>query len=319
MSDEMKNNEEQEAVNSVVNEESEQVTGAEEITAEEVQETVPDTADGATEEAPEEMSDVDKAVAAAMAERDAQDAQKKAAHNKKIKIISTVAAAVVVVGGVVASGFASTGSEGGLKFNTYDGWLPKALNKYNHMGFVNVTDQTVGDLLNQIGVDLPTFLENYGLPADMSKSTYEMVAMYLMPTKNYAENVCGVDFETLKEALKIPDKTEDGTEITEDLEWYIVEAEISVGNYIGGEDNLENFKSNYELGDDVTVDTKWKEIRTAVDSYTKQKNEESKKATEDTSSADEDAADDTATADEAEATAAADATAAPEATASSAE
>ena len=127
---------------------------------------------------------------------------------------------------------------------------------------------------------VPEFLEKFGLPADMKASTMEMAALYMMPTKHYAEDICGIDFAQLKEILHIPEKTADGEEITEETPWYIVEGEIAVKDYIGGEDKLDEFKTQYGLGDDVTGDTLWKDIRTTVDTKAKESRLESQKATE---------------------------------------
>ncbi len=257
-----------------------------------VEEKIEDAAEEVADEAEavvEEISEVDKAVAQAMAERDAQEAAVKAKKSKTAKKVTAIVAAVIVVLGALLSGFVVKDSNGGIKFSTYAGWLPKLCNPYNHKGFVDVTGNTVGSVSEQMGMTVPEFLEKYGLPANMSASTAEMVALYMMPAKNYAEDVCGIDFAQLKEILHVPDKTEDGEEITEATPWHIVEGEIAIKDYIGGEDKFDEFKTQYELGDEVTPDTKWKEIRTAVDTKSLQLRKDSEKAAKKADSADDEA------------------------------
>lgn len=291
MADEKNFNEEIEEVQDTAQE----VTEAVEETVAEVNETAQEVVEEAQEEVTEvteeaeEISEVDRAVAQAMAERDAQEAAAQAKKSRTAKKVVAIVAAVVVVLGAVASGFVTKGTDGGIKFSTYAGWLPKLCNPYNHKGFVDVTGNTVGDISEQMGMTVPEFLEKFGLPADMKASTMEMAALYMMPTKNYAENVCGIDYAQLKEILKIPAKTSDGEEITEETPWYIVEGEIAVKDYIGGEDKLGDFKAQYGLGDEVTGDTLWKEIRTTVDTKAKQSRLDSQKATEEETDAPQEA------------------------------
>lgn len=285
MSDEKNLNEElEEAVDETVEE------VVEEVATEEVAE---DTAEEAAEEAEvleeteevveEEMSEIDKAVAEAMAARDAKEAEAKAQRDKVIKLVSIIVAAVVVVGGIVLSGFASKNNEGKLELSASNGWLPKLCNKYNHMGFVDVTGNTVASISEQMGMEVSDFIETYALPTDMKGSTYEMAALYMMPAKNYAENICGVDFATLKEIVKIPDKAEDGTELTESTPWYVVEGEIKIADYINGAENFDQFMESYEITEEIkdkgiTADSKWKDIRTIIDKSQKKMREESEEA-----------------------------------------
>lgn len=271
--------------------------------AEAAESDVPETADGFTQ-----MSETEMAVAQALAARDAEDAAKNAVRKSRNTLIAVIAAVVIVIGGAVVSGFVSKDSEGSLRINSYSGWLPKLVNKYNHQGYIDSTGNTLGDIINQVGVTLPEFLEMYDLPADMPKSTSEMAVIYNMPAGTYLNMTSGLDYDSIKEQLNIPDTAEDGTELTEDTAWGIVEGEIAVKDYIGGEENLEEFKENYELGDEVTGDTKWKDVRNAIDSYTKKQREESEKAaaeesTSETTEEDETEATPEATAEAAEATA----------------
>lgn len=259
-----------------------------------------ENAEDAVEAVQEEMSEVDRAVAEALAQRDAQDAAAKAKKNKKLKIIGIIAGIVIIVGGIAASGFVSRGDDGGIRFNTYSGWLPKVVNKYNHMGYIDVTGNTIGDIAESMGMHVNDFKEQFGLPEDMPASTTEMVAMYTMPAKNYGQ-MYGLDFATMKDLLHIPDTTEDGEEITEDTPWGVVQGEVSIADYVGDTGDgqaVESFKEEMGLGDEVTGETKWKEVRNTVDEKQRQAAIESKKASEESEEADI-AADDTTGADDA--------------------
>ncbi len=294
MSDEKNLNEElEEAVNDTVEEVVEEVPAEEAaedtveevaVEADEVSEEAEEVIEETIEEvAEEEMSEIDKAVAEAMAARDAMEAEAKAQRNKVIKLVSIIVAAVIVVGGIVLSGFLSKNYEGKLELSASNGWLPKLCNKYNHMGFVDVTGNTIASISEQMGMEVSDFIETYGLPADMKGSTYEMAALYMMPAKNYAENICGVDFATLKEIVKIPDKAEDGTELTETTPWHVVEGEIKIADYINGAENFDEFMENYGITEEVkdkgiTADSKWKNIRTIIDKSQKKMREESEEA-----------------------------------------
>lgn len=160
----------------------------------------------------------------------------------KIGVVIAVAAAVIVIAAAIITSMMET-------------------NKYNKLGYIDISGKTVQDIIDAQGMELSEFLEMYSLPADMPADTTESAAYYTIPTKKIAE-MYGMDFDTLKTSLNIPDT------VTEDTTWGEAEGEIALADYVG-EDNLASFKEQYGLGDEVTGETKWKEIRTIVD--TKQK------------------------------------------------
>ena len=184
-------------------------------------------------------------------EYDVDEEPEEIKKGSKIGIIIAVIAAVVVIAVAAMTSMMET-------------------NKYNKMGYVDISGKTVQDLIDQQGITLEEFLETYGLPSDMPADTIEAAAYYTIPVKNIAQ-MYGMDFESLKEKLQFPDT------ITEDSTWGEAEGEVTLANYIG-EDNLEEFKSQYGLGDNVTGETKWKEIRNTVDEKQKAQREEQEKA-----------------------------------------
>lgn len=130
-------------------------------------------------------------------------------------------------------------------------------NKYNEMGYIDVSGKTVADIAKEQGMTTEEFLAAYSLPADMPADTTETAAYYNIPLSKIAE-MYAMDVETLKETLQL------GAEITGDTPWGVAEGEATVGVYVGAE-NVDAFKAQYGFGDEVTAQTKWKEVRAVVD------------------------------------------------------
>ena len=162
-------------------------------------------------------------------------------------------------------------------------------NKYNRMGYVDVSGRTIAQIADESGYELADFLAQYDLPADMPGSTFESAAYYNIPCSKIAE-MYGMDFATLKEMLKL------GDDITEDTTWGVAEGETTVGSYVG-EDNLDEFKKQYGFGDEVTAETKMKEIRNAMDQQSRDARIASEKAQKEAEKATDAPADATATDD----------------------
>lgn len=218
----------------------------EEITEEaaEVVEEVVEEAATAVEETAEAVEEVaEEAVEAAEIVPEEPEAVKKG--SKVGAIIAVVVAIVVIAAAIITSN---------MEFN-----------KYNKMGYVDISGQTIQDLADAQGITVEEFLEMYSLPADMPADTTEAAAYYNIPVGRISE-MYGMDFETLKTTLNL------GAEVTAETPWGIAEGEIILSDYVGA-DNVDSFKAQYGLGDEVTGDTKWKEIRTAVDTIQKEQRE----------------------------------------------
>lgn len=135
----------------------------------------------------------------------------------------------------------------------------KNSNKYNKMGYINISGRTLDEVAEASGKSLDEFKTEYGLPEDMKGNTEESAAYYMIPAEKMAE-MNGITFDRLKEMLGLADNAE----ITGDMPWGEVEGSATLKSYVG-EDNVEEFKKYYELGDDITADTLWSEIRNVVD------------------------------------------------------
>lgn len=135
----------------------------------------------------------------------------------------------------------------------------KNSNKYNEMGYINISGRTLDEVATASGKTLEEFKTEYKLPEDMKGNTEESAAYYMIPAEKMAE-MNGITFDQLKEMLGLADNAE----LTGDMPWGKVEGEATLKAYVG-ETNIEEFKKYYELGDEITADTKWSEIRNIVD------------------------------------------------------
>ena len=143
-------------------------------------------------------------------------------------------------------------------------------NKYNRLGYVDVSGRTVAQVAEEQGMDVDEFLEQFDLPSDMPGNTTESAAYNCIPVSKMAE-MYGMDFNTIKEVLKFPD------DVDEDTAWGDAIGQVTLGDYVG-EDNLAEFKETYSFGDDITADTLWKDVRQTVDEKSRQQRIESEKA-----------------------------------------
>ena len=279
---------EAEEVVETVSEEIAEEVKEENLEETEVAEEIIETAEEAYETADEIVSDAE------VTEEELEQVVEEIIAGKKKSKAPFVVIAIVVVLAIIAA----------VVINSFGG------NKYNKLGYANPEGRTIADVAEQMGVSLEEFLTTYSLPADMPEDTEEMAAYYSMPVKVFAQ-MYGVDFATFKEAYGIPDETTptvaDGivgkikalfggdkiVAIDENTPWGVVLDELTLADYVG-EENLETFKEYYGLGDDVTLETRYKEIRKIVEEKTIELAAEAKAAQE----AQQAEAEDVATTDE---------------------
>lgn len=136
-------------------------------------------------------------------------------------------------------------------------YMTNIFNRYNHIGYLNVSGYTLGDAAAGMGMDVETFKEMYGLPKDMRKDTYMEAAQSCIPCSVMA-SLNGMDFQVIKEQYNF------GEEITESSTWGEALESMQLKDYVG-ETNFEEFKTTYGFGDEVTLETKWGEIRKIVE------------------------------------------------------
>lgn len=251
------------------------VSEAQETVAEEVAEAAAQTAENIAGEADDEIT------ADAMGDDLSYDSDSAEyfVENTAVKktpvaaIVCAAIAAVLVIAALV------------LYFMGYFGlWF----NKYNRK-YINTTGRTISEVADTSGMTVKEFLELYDLPKSMPANTYESAAFYTMPASKVAE-MYGTTFDDLKEQFGLPDG------VSEKDAWGDVEGEITLDTYTNG--NVDAFKEYYGLGDEVTGETKIKEVRNTIDQKTKeqvdaQKAEEEAAANDNSSS--DNAADSSAT------------------------
>ena len=136
-------------------------------------------------------------------------------------------------------------------------YMTNIYNKYNHMGYLDVNGYTIGEVVAGMGMEFDEFKDMYGLPKDMRKDTYMNAAQSLIPVSKMAE-LNGKDLDSLREMYNFSE------EITENSTWGEAIDSMSLKDYVG-EDQFEEFKTKYELGDDITLDTKCGDIRKDIE------------------------------------------------------
>ena len=155
----------------------------------------------------------------------------------------------------------------------------------NNLGYLNVSGLTVAGWCKENDMSFEKFIKDFCLPANITKDTYYDVAYYMMPVAVIAKSE-NTDFNTLKERYKIPDVIEvqvldDDTyskikavfsgpqykkariEVNENTPWGIIYDELLIENCI--EDSFEVFKAEYGFGNEITPQTKMKEVRPAME------------------------------------------------------
>ena len=223
------------------------VSEAQETASEEVAEAAAQTAENIAGEADDEIA------AYAMADDQSYDGDSAEyfVENTAVKktpvaaIVCAAIAAVLIIAALV------------LYFMGYFGlWF----NKYNRK-YINTTGRTISEVADTAGMTVKEFLELYDLPKSMPANTYESAAFYTMPVSKVAE-MYGTTFDDLKEQFGLPDG------VSEKDAWGDVEGEITLDTYTNG--NVDAFKEYYGLGDEVTGETKIKEVRNTIDQKTKE-------------------------------------------------
>lgn len=213
----------------------------EEIVAEEaIEEAVEEIAEETVEEVAE-VTEETEAVEEETTEEATEEIVEEKKGSKKGAIIGVIVAVVIIALAVATS--------------------MMDFNKYNKMGYVDISGKTIQDIADAQGITLAEFLEAYKLPADMPGDTIEAAAYYMIPAGVVAE-MNGLDFATLKAMLKLPE------DATEETPWGDAEGGILLADYIGGADKVDAFKEQYGFGDEVTAETPWRELRNTVDTMT---------------------------------------------------
>lgn len=134
--------------------------------------------------------------------------------------------------------------------------------------YIDTTGTTIGELAQKQGMSYDDFLKLYELPKDMPKDTPENAAFYHIPLHKYAD-MYGSDTKSFLEMLELQDNPNfnENTPIGDVFDAASLKVRV-------GKDKLEDFKKEYGLSD-VTLDTKWKDVRNTVDEKIKENHNKS--------------------------------------------
>ena len=206
---------------------------------ENLEETVEEVAEEIAEEVAEtaEEDAVEACECAECAQKEPEEIRK---SSKVGAIIAVIVAVVVVATAVITSN---------MDFN-----------KYNKMGYINVSGTTVGEQIAYANMTLEDFLTQGGLPEDMTEDTYWDAAIALMPMENFSKLMFNADFETVKAGLGLPE------EVTAETTFGDAQGMMTVAELFNiDETSIEGFISQYGLDETVTPETQWKDIRQKVE------------------------------------------------------
>lgn len=130
--------------------------------------------------------------------------------------------------------------------------------------YIDVTGKTAEDIAKEKGMDYDKFLKAYGLPEDMSRKTFERAVYYNIPLRIVVKQTESIEsFAELKASMGWDDSITEDTTLGDALD------KTTLSNYVGDE-QLERFKSLYELSDEVTGETLYGEVRNLVDAKEKE-------------------------------------------------
>ena len=119
--------------------------------------------------------------------------------------------------------------------------------------------QTVETYAKQVGQSVDEYLADYEItdPAVNGDTSISELIQY-MNVKNFAKYQ-GMEFDEFVAEYGLTDK------VSEDTMWPDAEKLIPLGIYIGGDDQVEEFKTYYELDASVTAQTPWGDVADAVE------------------------------------------------------
>ena len=123
--------------------------------------------------------------------------------------------------------------------------------------YLDITGRSVGQVADSQGYEFDEFKAMVGLPDEIPSTESEAVAQNNLPAEVYAQMV-GTNFQMMKEAYGW------GDEITPQTPIGIAIDVTPLSKYIGM-DSLEEFKTEYGLGEEVTGDTLWGQVRLDVE------------------------------------------------------
>ncbi len=148
-------------------------------------------------------------------------------------------------------------------------------------GYVDITGETLEDMADQSGYSYKEYKKRFELPFFMPKSTNVNAAGNYVTMSAYSK-ISGMTIDEIKEQNGFGDDVTEKTTIGE------ASGNLKLSTLLGLDDvdeetaksTFEGFKEFYELGDEVTLDTLYKDIRMTIDEKTRQNRLEEQKEQE---------------------------------------
>ena len=147
-------------------------------------------------------------------------------------------------------------------------------NRLNNLGFLNVSGMTIADEAEEARMTMEVYRETFKIPENIPDDTFMEVAYNLQPVKRVAEDY-EMSYEEFKKLYSIPEfvvrESGEKIPITEDMPWGVVRDELTVEGLML---KLDDLRRAYGFGEEVSGETKWKEIRPDIEKKQLEKSKE---------------------------------------------
>ena len=265
----------------------EELETSEEVTEEVTEEAVEVIAEDVTEETAEEtIAEPDEETIDETVEIIDGEAVKVTADipskNPMSKVVAIAVAAVAVIALVVliiVNPFAKKDID--AMRETYKDALKIKVVKNNpyEKDYIDTTGEMIGEIADKAGYTCDEYKEMFGLPKDMPASTNSNAAQSYIPVRILIKQY-GMTIEEFRKEYGL------GDNITEDSTFGDATDEMTLENMFGlskltdeeKSEQLTKIKETYGLSDDVTIQTKYKDVRKTIDEYIKSQREQSEEA-----------------------------------------
>lgn len=157
-------------------------------------------------------------------------------------------------------------------------WYFGVINPYE-IGYVDVTGTTLKDVADQSGLSIKEYKKINGLSWFMSKYTNENAVTNNVKVKTVIAN-SGMKFEEFKDHYGWNDSITENSTVGEALGETKLEVILGVKDVEKeiATQTINSFKEFYGFGEEVTLDTLYKDVRVAIDKKTKEARIEQEKA-----------------------------------------
>lgn len=274
MDNEKLNNEEELETSEEVTEEV--TEEAVEVIAEDVTE---ETAEDAVAEPDEETIDETVEIIDGEAVKVTADIPSKNPMSKVVAIAVATVAVIAVVVLIIVNPFAKKDID--AMREAYKDTLKIKVVKNNpyEKDYIDTAGEMIGEIADKAGYTCDEYKELFGLPKDMPASTNSNAAQSYIPVRILIKQY-GMTIEEFRKEYGL------GDNITEDSTFGDATDEMTLENMFGlstltdeeKSEQLTKIKETYGLSDDVTIQTKYKDVRKTIDEYIKSQREQSEEA-----------------------------------------